>query len=451
MKKIASRISPKRVSVSPKRVSDPSPSPSPRKLSEPSQVPASVELTARLNHIVGEHNINDKLEYVNLEGNDYIFHIIPGKKTMRDVLVQSKELLMEVKKILFEALLEYHPTLESINLIFDKITDPTSSQKQYRLKIRLNLLDLNPTEILPGELYLNIFQNINNWSEIQALCTTDKKFHKLCNDNSFWKLLVLGKYPAKNNTYRREYNYKDLYKSIFVYEKYGNVLPELASFFVYENIIPSEEQADFRILESLIENRDTIAIEKIIKEKPDGIYELDWLYLLKIALNTEDIPTINEIIKYFVSTDTSLTPLELFSDYLENSDSSSDELITFIMIYPSVIDADRVQFIIDMTNDDRNIDKILEYVKKYNIKFEDINDMIGWLKRSSTEAEIILRHLIHEYKEFFSDEELVNMLLETIITIITNEDDIWQMDSIKNMLGLIYSLPISKEKYMSNI
>jgi hypothetical protein len=116
------------------------------------------------------------------------------------------------------------------------------------------------------DLLSEIMFYVDNFKIIEILFKM-KLSHEGDND-TFWKLLVIKKYPK---IYKRNYNYKKLYKEIVssatkLALENGELLSnkDIVSFFIYEDIIPKLDQIEYLIIIS--SNNDILAFEKIIKE-----------------------------------------------------------------------------------------------------------------------------------------------------------------------------------------
>lgn len=65
---------------------------------------------------------------------------------------------------------------------------------------------------LPIELYVNIVKNLDE-SSIDELCMTNKEFEVLCNNNKFWRRLLLIKFGEKSPQ-DTTYDYRKIYKGL---------------------------------------------------------------------------------------------------------------------------------------------------------------------------------------------------------------------------------------------
>ena len=292
-------------------------------------------------------------------------------------------------------------------------------------------------DILNIDLLIEITSELSYNIDIKSLSNVMNTW-----DNAiFWKRLVLKRYPKR---YKREYDYRTLYIYLVEYIAGDIILnPELASFLVFEDIVPTDLQKDHHTVELLIKNNDIAAVKKILSENPDMVNKYSWYKMSLIALNTENVITINEILKCRVRAKGAANLEDEFSSYMESvGDNIPDVMINYMMNYP---DINKIFLIVDMARSGVNFDRLLSVIKEYNINFEKISELFNWFEYSKFDDKVrTLKYIITTHRKLFDDKENVDNLLNYTFDLIKEE----KYEHIKkDIMGIIYSLPVLRKEY----
>ena len=287
------------------------------------------------------------------------------------------------------------------------------------------------------DLLIEITTRFDENEDIKSLSNVTNTW----DDPIFWKRLVLKRYPKR---YRRDYDYKTLHWYLVEYNNNNIILnPKLASFLVFEDIVSPDVQKDYQTVEVLIKNNDIVAVKKILNENPDMVNKYNWYRMSSEALNTENLITINEILKYYIQIEGREYLDDLFSGYVIGvGDNIPDVMIEYIMNYPGV---DKISLVLGMTMRRMKFDRLSSITKKYNIEFNDIGDLFGWFERSTFDDKVrTLKYIIIIYRKLFDDKENVDKFLNYTFDLIEEDE---YGDIKKDIMGIIYSLPVLRKEY----
>lgn len=95
---------------------------------------------------------------------------------------------------------------------------------------------------LPMEMYVNIAKELD-LNSLNNLCVTDEQFRDLCNNDEFWRRLLIERFNLKI-TKDSSYNYKKIYKGLLKIggiDKLGEYLSDFKGIIDYENAMYASE------------------------------------------------------------------------------------------------------------------------------------------------------------------------------------------------------------------
>ena len=391
-----------------------------------------------------------------------------------DADVISKIIKRSNRALLLSNIRQYIPNLSSYESI---VYDDGSVE----LIIRLYDKSEETVSRLPSELYIQMAINMD-YKEIEALCSTDKRFVEICKNNDFWRQLLQAK-TKEILAYSDNYNYREMFKAFdylrWMYSRSSRTLKRsleryLNNLLIDISALPNRSVSDFKGISEAIRyyfNNDASFREKILNRAQERS-KITPILIFAVAgditaarnllplLDLDEV-LVEELVKLL------LVPALRFTDY---------KIIDLILdLYPDSLDTSDIQFALSTHSYDINKEKMPDFRRKllsdsripakfkdhllfnaFNLmepeEFESIINLyrtqvdkeflVNFLEgdRANESSEDMYKFILKKYFNLFTAEDIGDMIIKYLET---THGDVGN----HKLLYILYNQPQMRQKH----